>query len=388
MRARPVVHVARRELRENMRSRSFRISTAVLVVAALAAVIVPSFFDGGDPDPLRVAVADERAAVQGDRPVEVGARTPEEARAAVEADAADVALVGPGPDGATRVVAREELDDNENALLAAAVADARLRAALGDAGLAPAAVDDILAASPLQVTVLDPSPADAGASFIAFVSVLLLVLALVLSGTIVASGVAEEKATRISEILLAAMRPSELLTGKVVGIGLLALGQLTVVIVPAVVAVLVLDVVDLPDAAPTALAASILWFLLGYALYSVSFGALGALVARQQEVGMAVAPLSYVLWGGYIVGVVGVDSADSTWFQALSLVPLLSPLLMPVRMVTDTVSPAEVALAVVLTVATAVLLTWVGGRIYRAGLVAGGPRIPFVAALRRALPGA
>lgn len=391
-----MIQVAGRELRENTRTKTFLIVTAVLALAALAAVIVPTFFDGDDSDPLRVAVADapatlapalERAGRAVGRPVRVLPGTAAAGRAAVDDGGADVAVVGPGADGAMGVVVREELGDQEQAVLLAAAGEAHLRSQSAGAGVSPADADRMLMPPRLDVTALDPDPAADEDLGIAFLALLVLVIALAASGAMVAAGVAEEKATRISEILLAAMRPGELIAGKVIGIGLLALGQLVVIIAPALVAAAVVDGIDLPDAAPGAALAVALWFPLGYAFYAVGYGALGALVSRQQEVGMAIAPLSYLLWGGYAVGALGVDSAGTAWFRLLSLLPPLSPMLMPVRMITGEAGAGDVILAVVLTALGAAALIWLGARVYRTGLVAGGPRVTLTGALRRALRG-
>lgn len=389
LRARPVALVAGRELRQRVRSRTFRITTAVLVVAALAAVVLPAVLGGGDEGPVRVSLAPAAAELRapleggtGERDVVVDVADPASVRAAAGDGDVDAGVLATEP--AVAVVARDDLRPEVRALLLRAAAEARLRGALSDAGVDPGVADAALAPPRLEVAFAgDAVPEDATAA--ALLTAVALVLVLVVSGSLVAAGVAEEKATRISEILLAAVRPGELLAGKVVGVGLLALAQLAAVLMPAAAAVLAMGTVDLPDAAPSAVGAGLLWFAIGYVTYSVAFGALGALVARQQEVTMATAPVSYLLWGSYFIVVFGIEQIDAGWFRVLSLLPLLSPMLMPARMVTGSVGAAEVALALAIAVATAAALVWIGGRVYRAGLTASGPRVSVVAALRRAV---
>lgn len=392
---RPVWLVAQREIRERTRSRVFRITSLVLLIGALAGVIIPSIVGGDDgPQTVRVGIATElgelpaafeRVGAESGSPVAVTRMSAGDVERNVSEGDVDIAVVGTGTPGTVRVVVREDLSAERRALVTAATADARVRSALTAAGVTVPQIESALAPTRLQVTATDPNEVGDDERWIGVVTAVALVLALVFAGTVVASGVAEEKATRISEVLLAAMSSGQLLLGKIIGVGVLILSQLLVVVVPAFIAAWVVGGVDIPSAAPVAVWAALLWFVLGYGLYSAAFGALGALVARQQEVGMAIAPLSYLLWGGYFVVIFGINEVDALWFRVLSLVPLLSPMLMPIRMVTDTVTPAEVAVAVVLTLVFAAGLIWLGARVYRAGLTATGTRMHLGAALARAL---
>jgi ABC-2 type transport system permease protein len=191
-----------------------------------------------------------------------------------------------------------------------------------------------------------------------------LYLALLFSGIIVATGVAEEKSTRVSEVLLASLRPSELLLGKVAGIGLVSLGQLAAVAAPALIAALALDAVDVPAATTATILWGLVWFLAGYALYGAAYGALGALVGRQQEVGQATAPLALLLVCGYLASNFSVGDLESWWVRPLSLLPPFAPMMMPMRIAGDAVSTGEVLAALALTLASAAVLIALGARVY------------------------
>lgn len=385
--------VAQREVRERGRTRAFVISTVILVVAALALVLLPSILGGGGDDPKRIAVSTSlpraAAAMEAvgralDEPVSVERIGPEDAREWVETGRADVALVA-GSLGPVRIVVSQELDGGLRAVISQALAQARVDAALEGAGLSAQRRADIMAAPQLEVTALDPMTIADGDRLVGVVAAVVLTIALVMAGMVVAMGVAEEKTSRIAEVLLAALRPGELLAGKVIGIGLLSLGQLLAMALPAVAVGMVVGAVELPDATLATVAVTLVWFVLGYALYAAAFGSLGALVSRQQEVGQAVAPLSYLLWGGYLLVVFGAADVEALWFRLASLLPPLSPLLMPLRSATGTVSLLEVVLAMVATALCALALIWLGGRVYRGGLIGTGPRISTIAALRRAV---
>ena len=118
-----------------------------------------------------------------------------------------------------------------------------------------------------------------------FLSVGLLVLftALVAFGNAVAVSVTEEKSSRVVELLLTTMSPRRLLTGKVLGIGLLGVAQLSITGAAALAAGHLAGGAGLPSGAIGTVALVVLWFLLGYAFYSVAYAAAGALVSRQED---------------------------------------------------------------------------------------------------------
>ena len=114
-------------------------------------------------------------------------------------------------------------------------------------------------------------------------------------GSAVAEGVAQEKGTRVMELLVCRVRPADLLAGKVLGIGLVGLGQMLLALIAGAVAIVALDTVDVPAAVPATLASAVLWFALGYAFWSVAFAAVGALVSRVEDLQAAVSPLTWAM---------------------------------------------------------------------------------------------
>ena len=115
----------------------------------------------------------------------------------------------------------------------------------------------------------------------------------------VANGTAIEKANRISEVLLAIVRPSALLFGKVIGVGLV--GILTILAATLPVLIKYLAGGDLPAGAGSAVVGGAAWFILGLALYLTIAASLGALVERQEETGSVITPLSILLVATYLV---------------------------------------------------------------------------------------
>jgi ABC-2 type transport system permease protein len=129
----------------------------------------------------------------------------------------------------------------------------------------------------------------------------LLMISLGLYGTAVATGVAQEKTSRMAEVLLAAVRPSQLLAGKVLGIGVCGVGQLAIVVVAGLIANAAVQSAEIPATVWVLLPTVLLWFVLGYALYSFAYAAAGALVGRQEDVQFVSLPFGLPIFGGYLL---------------------------------------------------------------------------------------
>ena len=389
--------VAGRELVERSRAKSFRLVTALLVLIGIGLVVIPSLVGGSDdrtelavvgPAPPGLETSLTRAARAVGLDLRVERRQDEAAAArAVRDGDLDAALVGAAGEDRARVLVDEELEPELRAVISESVAVTRLRAGLLEAGVAPERADRLLAGAPIAVRTLDPDAADepTGAEIgLGVIAAVLLYVALLLTGIQVASAVAEDKTGRIVEVLLASLRPGQILFGKVIGIGLLGLGQLLALGIPLLVGALAFDSLDLPGATGSLVLATIAWFVVGFALYAAAFGALGALVARQEEVGQAVSPLSMLLLAGYLLTVVGGgDQFDSPIIRTLTILPPFAPMTMPMRIAIGSAEPWEIALSFALAIAAAGALMVLGGRVYRRGIVRSGPRMSLRAALRR-----
>jgi ABC-2 type transport system permease protein len=237
--------------------------------------------------------------------------------------------------------------------------------------------------APVPVQLLQPPNARNNQNLFASLALgILLWIALGQYGNMVAQGVVEEKATRIMEILLATIRPSRLLAGKIVGIGLVGLLQLTIVGVAALVAVRVTHVASIPALEAGSILADIFWFLLGFLFYATAYAAVAALVSRQEEVQGAVGPISILQIAGYLLMYVAVPNPSGPLATVASVLPPFAPILMAVRMAVSDVPPWQVALAAALTISSIAGLTWLAGRIYANAAMRIGTRVRFMDAFR------
>lgn len=382
--------IAGREIRARLATKAYRVTTAILMVAALAAVLVPRFL-GRESTSYDIAVAGRapQGTVEALRAggglidADVRVRTLDDeaaAEAAVRDGSVDLALV----DG-QRIVARREPDPGLTFLLSQVAAQARARDRLAAVGIGPEEAASLLGGRPLPVRELEPQSESSKANeSLAFAGLLLVYLALLTYGSLVSAGVVEEKTSRVSEVLLGAVRPHQLMGGKVLGIGVAAVLQLLAVGVPAGVAALAVGSLSVPKGTPLTFAAVLMWFVLGYGMYSCAFAAAGASASRPEEAGVVAGPLNTAIIASYFVGIRVLASPDDTLSKVLSFIPPLTPMAMLPRAAAGDVAPWEVPVAVVLVLATTWLLVRLAGRVYAGAIVQSGPRVKLRDAWRQA----
>jgi ABC-2 type transport system permease protein len=259
------------------------------------------------------------------------------------------------------------------AVVTTAVQRARFSERAGSLGLTAEQTTGLLA--PVQTRTLEAADPDREArEAIAFVSFVVLLLMLLTYGTAVAEGVAQEKGTRVMELLVCRVRPRDLLAGKVLGIGLVGLAQMSLAVVAGAVAITALDSIDVPAAVPAALASAVLWFALGYAFWSVALAAVGALVSRVEDLQAAVAPLTWAMTLCALTAPVVAESPDAWYSVVASLLPLTAPFAMPVRVAVGAVPVAQIMLAVAIILAATYGLVRLGGAVYSGSLLRTGGR--------------
>ncbi len=375
--------VARRELVEQIRGRSFLISTAITLVILIAIIVVPRLFGVGRPETFDVGVVggtsarvgQALAAQAGAAGVKVRLRQPADlaaAETAVRDGKLDLAIV----DGRELLV---KADVNEQLSLLAQSASRTLRAQerLAAAGLDQAEIQSTLVPSPLPVRSLEPvDQTERSKRAIATVSIFLLYGQLIGYCFAVAMGVVEEKATRVVEVLLAAVRPLQLLAGKVVGLGLVGLIQLTAIGAVGLTVAIAVDAISLPAGALGTIGWVLVWFLLGYAFYSSLFAVAGAIVSRQEELQNTAAPLNLLMVGSFLVAFMGAGSnPGSTLATVSSFLPPVAPLVMPVRIAAGEVAAWQVAASLGTMLVSILAVVLLASRLYEGAVLRTGARV-------------
>jgi ABC-2 type transport system permease protein len=378
--------VAQRSLLETFRSRTYRIITALLLLASAAAVVVPRLVldqpttytlatVGEAPQPLRAAL--ESAARRGDFTVEYTARADAPAvRQAVRDGDATVGLTD------RTLFTTSEVDLTFPGLVSQAVVSLESAARLRAAGLTPEQIASLASVRPPQQVAVGRVASGERAA-VGFGVGIALYLALTFAGSAISTAVAVEKSTRVSEVLLAVLRPSQVLVGTVSAVGAATLAQLLVLGVPLAVAVR-LGYVGLPAVASGDLALAVVWFVLGFAVYAFLFAASAALVDKVTEASAAVAPVTTVLVIGYMLSIIVVmGDPSSAWGTVISMFPLSAPMAMPIRWSGGEVPVWQLVTAMALTAGTAVLLVYAGSAVYQRALVITGHRVRWHELFRR-----
>ena len=229
----------------------------------------------------------------------------------------------------------------------------------------------------LTLEELEPSDPNRDASFIfANVGVILLFISIFTFGTWVLTGVVEEKQSRVVEVVLSTVQARDLLVGKVLGIGLLGLVQLVIMVGVGLGAGTAAGRFTLPPTTAPTVFMLLLWFILGYALYSTALGVLGALASRMEEASNASSPVSIVATGAYVFSLlVALDDPSGTAARIATLLPPVAPMVVPLRAALGAIEPWEIILSAGLTAATIWALLVFGGRVYSGAVLQTAGRI-------------
>ena len=373
--------VALREMRERSRSRAFQASLALMIIVVLGVIILPALLDtgGGSKDVgLAGSVPNELPRTIVDQSDAVGTTTRVQrfdtlaaGEDAVRDGDVDVLVV----DG-QRLEWRRRADEQLRAVVTGAIQLIAVRERATAAGISP---DQLLAlVAPIPVdnvelgSVAGRSPDDETA---AMIMTILLFIAITTYGNLVLTGVVEEKASRVVEVLLARIPARNLLAGKVAGIGLLGLGQFGVTALAALAAIRAVDTFDIPAVRGAVLAWVVVWFVLGYALYAMVYGALGSLASRSEDAQSVAGPVIVVLIAAYFASFAVIGRPDSGVARLASFFPATAPLAMPSRIAMGATAWWEPMLAVVITLASIAGLVQFGGRVYAGAILHTGPTL-------------
>jgi ABC-2 type transport system permease protein len=383
--------VARREWNQRARTTAFRISTLISIAAVVALIMVPEITGGGDKPTRTVGIvgasapelpeALAAAGEQLDLTVLTREFADEEAGvAALRADDVSVLLVDQGA-----LVWKAEVDEELRATVTSAVAILDRQETIGELGLSAEQAEELLRAPDLPSSSLDPTTEEETArADLGRIGVVLLFLMIAFYGGFVLTGVVEEKTSRVIEVLLSRIRPSELLAGKILGIGLVGLAQFGLVVAAGLVALSVSDTTVIPETASGTLGWIVFWFVLGYGFYSVLYAAAGSLVSRQEETQSLVLPMTAIQLVAYFLAFMATESPDSGAAIVGSLFPPTAPMVMIVRIAHGGVPLWQTVLAAGLMAATISAMVGLAARVYAGGVLRFGGRVPLREAWRGA----
>ncbi len=377
--------VAGREIRERLRGRLFRVVTFILFAVVSAAVVIPTIHSGTTTrqkvgvvagSPALDAELQKQATAVGLRIELVHEPDLSAARAALSAGSLNMVVDGDGT-----ILVQNPISDTDTSTgsrYVRAVATALgTQHAFAQAGLTPEQAAAVAEATPWAVESVHPGKkARTTEEATALIGVILIFIVLTQYLTWTLMGVMEEKASRVIEVLLATVRPGQLLTGKVIGIGAVALLQAVSLVAFALVLAKVVGSNLVHGAAPLVVAATLVWLVLGYAFYSWMYAAAGSLAERQDQVQSMALPLSAPLIFGYIVCLTGVSSGNASLLvKVLAYVPPTAPFAMPTLVGFGEATWWQFMLSVVVCLVFTVWVALVAARVYRMAVLRTGGRV-------------
>ncbi len=378
--------VAQREVRERIRGRVFQVGTGIILLVVIAAIVIPVLARSkSEPErvgvvgtlsaPLRTAVMASADAI-GTTMTFVSEPDSSTADADLRSGHVDVVIVD-----AQQVVVAKAItagDSSTTAQLAGAAAQTLgTAAAFEAAGLNSAQADAISHAKPVPLVGLHAASISHRKH--SPTSVVTLVLVFVMLGqysTWILTGVVEEKTSRVVEVLLAAVRPAQLLGGKVLGIGLVAAAQASVIVAVALGLSGAVGSDLLHGTGPVTVLAALLWLVLGYAFYCWMYAAAGSTVERQEQVQSLAFPLAIPVLVGYISSLtVATTGTPNTFVDVLAYLPPTAPFAMPTLVGIGAATWWEFAISVVLSIASTVAVARLATSIYRRAILRTGRRV-------------
>jgi ABC-2 type transport system permease protein len=363
--------VARREIIERGRSRGYLISLVFTLGILLVAFVVPTFLRGDTTRHLGLVgtppaqLETTLQAIAGAQEVKLDISAIPDgatAEAQLKAKTIDAALEVPADlSGPGTVTFAESADSSLQLICTSAVVALRAGAS----------------AAPPSVQVIAPLGNEELAAIIfANAGIILLFIGIFTYGQWVLTGVVEEKQSRVVEVVLSTVRPRDLLVGKVLGIGALAIGQLAILVGVGLVASQLLGHLTLPATTFGAVVQLVLWFVLGFLFYATAMGALGSLASRPEEANNAAMPVTMSATVVYMVAIIFVvQDPNGVLAQVMTFVPMSAPMVVPLRVALSAIEPWQVVVSIAVMLVAIWLLFEAGARVYSGAVLASGSRM-------------
>jgi ABC-2 type transport system permease protein len=385
--------VAGREIAERARARSFWIASVLLLVAVAAGVLIPALLHGTRSS-AEVGV--------------IGARTPaltQTVRAAGQISGTTVTIVSVPDEAAARaglrsgrlaavLVGDSEVLVKQESVTGTGSPGSTLAGALAEVGglqklyaeLPPGAAAQIARSGiALPVHGLTPPPRGLVSRVTGLAAAILIYVIILTYGVRITIGVGEEKSSRVVEVLLTTLRPTQLLAGKVIGMGTLALAQIGILVGTYFALAYAVGSSAVRGAAGGVVLAGALWLLLGYVFYCTAYAAAGSLITRQADAYNASLPLQLPLIFGYVLAYTVVYSNGVSWFyHLLGFIPFTAPVVMPVLVAVGAAPAWQMLLSIAITLAATVGMARLAGRIYERAILRTGTRLRARQVLRSA----
>ena len=379
--------VAGREIRERLRGRIFRVGTILMLLAVGAAIVIPRLHTNSSS-----GTTLQKVGVVGT----LSPATRELVLAAAQSNKDKVQFVPEASVGVAKSQLKSGasyfsiIDSSEVLLYQAATASSSpadpgfvglvaeylgVVIAYHDAHLTPAQAATVTNSHSVPVRTL-VSSSHSTPTTPSIIGIVLLFFMLTQYCTWILIGVMQEKSSRVVEVLLAMVRPIQLLGGKVLGIGIVALGQALLLVGFALALGAAVGSDVLKGTAPLGLLAELAWLVLGYAFYCWVYAAAGSMAERQDQVQTLALPLSIPILFGYIYSITVVSSGTpNAFFDVLAYLPPTAPFCMSVLVGLGKATWWEFLASALISIASTAGMAIFASRIYRRAVLRTGGRV-------------
>ena len=400
---RAVFVVARRELLERVRTKWFVVMTLLGPVGMVAMVVVPALIARSSTAGTKVEIVDKSGVLGA--PLVASLATDEWQAAIVDPETPDqteldrirdnringfLTIAQDGLDGGAIVYRGDNGSSQTVKMLlwkhvAGVYSNARAkRANVTDAQLA--AIAQRPAFNALHTNGESEGSSGTGAFLIAYMLAIILYMVITLYGVAVMRSVVTEKTSRVMELMVAAVKPRALMSGKILGVGGAGLIQITVWLAMGAFTLANRDTIlgwfgvastgdaALPPFASVEVAVVLAFFVVGFFFYSAMYAAVGAMVSSEQDTQQVQMPVTMVMVIGVLCLQVVSNAPRGSSATIMSNVPLWSPMLMPMRYVLGGATLGEVALSLAILLGSTYLVVRAAAKIYRVGVLMYGKR--------------
>lgn len=307
--------------------------------------------------------------------------------AALRASGGQHADVAVDPSGTGSVIVDRALKsgstDTKARVVAAIARDLAIVRAVQASGITPAQAQALINPRPLAVDHLRPAQGSNSSRIVALAGSILFFLLVMRYGLGLLVGVAQEKATRVIEVILATVRPVDLLAGKILGSAAIVIAQAVLLVATALICAEVVGSDVLHGSGAAQIAVEGLWIVLGFGLYAALFAAAGAMATKSEDAQSVGLPLQIPLFIGYFVSITSTGSqSPSSLVKVLAYIPFTAPMNMPFLMASGDAGPVQVIISMAITVVSIVLVTRAAAAIFRASILRTGQRVRFRSLLR------
>ena len=207
----------------------------------------------------------------------------------------------------------------------------------------------------------------------------------------VSTAITTEKTSKIIETLVTSTDSKTIVLGKTLGIGIVGLIQVILMMIVAIISAkfcmdpeILSSIFDVSTITPTLFIITLIYFCLGYGLYSLFFALTGATVSKPEDVQSANGPVSFVAVIGFYLAYFSMMNPSSSVNKLAGIVPISSPFCMPLRVMMGTATTGEVITSVLVLIATTALVAMLAIKVYSSTILNTGARLSLKDAIKMA----